>query len=50
MAGGRTQWANFYNACFLTIMLLYGRSLINMFPYPVLAAVLERAQEDVAAG
>jgi len=40
MAGGRTQWANFYNACFLTLMLLFGRSLINMFPYPVLAAVL----------
>lgn len=40
MAGGRTQWANFYNACFLTIMLLFGRDLINLFPYPVLAAVL----------
>lgn len=40
MAGGKTQWANFYNACFLLGMLLFLRDIINLFPYPVLAAVL----------
>ena len=40
LGGGRTQWANFYNSCFLLIMLLCFRNVINMFPYPVLAAVL----------
>ena len=40
LGGGRTQWANFYNSCFLLIMLLFFRNIINMFPYPVLAAVL----------
>jgi MFS superfamily sulfate permease-like transporter len=40
LGGGRTQWANFYNSCFLLVMLLYFRDIINLFPYPVLAAVL----------
>ena len=40
MAGGKTQWASFYNACFLLGMLLFLRDIINLFPYPVLAAVL----------
>jgi carbonic anhydrase len=40
LGGGRTQWANFYNACFLTIFLLLGRGLINSIPYAVLGAVL----------
>ncbi len=40
MAGGRTQWANFYNACFLLTFLLLGRNLINMVPMAVLAAIL----------
>ena len=40
LGGGRTQWANFYNSCFLLIMLLCFGDIINMFPYPVLAAVL----------
>ncbi len=40
MAGGRTQWANFYNACFLLTFLLLGRDLINMVPKAVLAAIL----------
>ena len=40
LGGGRTQWANFYNSCFLLVMLLFFRHIINMFPYPVLAAVL----------
>lgn len=40
LAGGRTQWANFYNACFLLAFLLLGRHLINMVPMAVLAAIL----------
>jgi carbonic anhydrase len=40
MAGGRTQWANFYNACFLLTFLLLGSHLINMVPMAVLAAIL----------
>ena len=40
IGGGRTQWANFYNACFLLIFLLAARPLINMVPYVVLASIL----------
>lgn len=40
MGGGRTQWANFYNACFLLAFLCLGRNLINMVPLAVLAAIL----------
>ena len=40
LAGGRTQWANFYNAGFLLTFLLLGRDLINMVPTAVLAAIL----------
>jgi carbonic anhydrase len=40
LGGGRTQWANFYNACFLLTFLLFGRDLINMVPMTVLAAIL----------
>jgi MFS superfamily sulfate permease-like transporter len=40
MGGGRTQWANFYNACFLLCYLLLARNLINLMPYSVLAAML----------
>ncbi|HUY87272.1 MAG TPA: SulP family inorganic anion transporter [Pirellulales bacterium] len=40
MGGGRTQWANFYNACFLLTFLLLARGLINMVPYVVLASIL----------
>ena len=40
LGGGRTQWANFYNACFLLIFLLFGRELIDMVPTTVLAAIL----------
>src|SRR5205823_1107565 len=35
-----TQWANFYNACFLIIYLLLGRSLINLMPYAALGAIV----------
>lgn len=38
--GGRTQWANFYNALFLTSFLLFGRGLINLVPFGALAAML----------
>ena len=40
LGGGRTQWANFYNACFLLTFLLFGRNLIDMVPTAVLAAIL----------
>jgi len=40
MGGGRTQWANFYNACFLSMLLIFGRGLINMVPKAVLASIL----------
>lgn len=40
LGGGRTQWANFYNACFLMCFLFLGRDLINMVPKCVLASIL----------
>lgn len=40
IGGGRTQWANFYNACFLLMFLLFARSWINMVPMVVLASIL----------
>ncbi|MGB9303609.1 MAG: SulP family inorganic anion transporter [Mycobacterium sp.] len=40
LAGGRTQWANFYNACFLLTFVLLGRHVIDMVPMAVLAAIL----------
>ncbi len=40
LSGARTQWANFYNACFLIIYLLLGRNLINMMPYSTLGAIV----------
>jgi carbonic anhydrase len=40
MGGGRTQWANFYNACFLLVYLLLARPIINLMPYSVLASML----------
>ncbi|WP_024441120.1 SulP family inorganic anion transporter [Mycobacterium sp. UM_WGJ] len=40
LGGGRTQWANFYNACFLLLFVLLFSDLINMVPLTVLAAVL----------
>ncbi len=40
MAGGRTQWANFYNACFLLTFVLLGRYVIDMVPMAVLGAIL----------
>ena len=40
MSGARTQWANFYNACFLIVYLLLGRNLINLMPMTVLGAIV----------
>lgn len=40
MGGGRTQWANFYNAGFLLLMLIFARDLINLVPKVVLASIL----------
>jgi len=40
LSGARTQWANFYNACFLIIYLLLGRNLINLMPMTVLGAIV----------
>ena len=40
LGGGRTQWANFFNACFLLVFLTAGRELINLVPKCVLAAIL----------
>jgi MFS superfamily sulfate permease-like transporter len=40
MGGGRTQWANFYNACFLLLILIFARDLINLVPKAVLASIL----------
>ena len=40
IGGGRTQWANFYNACFLLTFLILGRDLINAVPTVVLASIL----------
>jgi MFS superfamily sulfate permease-like transporter len=40
VGGGRTQWANFYNACFLITYLLLGRSVINLLPMSALGAIV----------
>lgn len=40
VSGGRTLWANFYNAVFLLVFLIFGRSIINLIPYSALAAIL----------
>ena len=38
--GGKTLWANFYNALFLIMFLFVFKSLINLIPYSALAAML----------
>lgn len=38
--GGRTLWANFYNAIFLLIFLFLAKDLINLIPLSALAAIL----------
>lgn len=39
-AGGRTLWANFYNACFLIIFLFFLKEIISLIPLAAIAAVL----------
>lgn len=39
-AGGRTLWANFYNASFLIIFLFFLKDLISHIPLAAIAAVL----------
>lgn len=40
IGGGRTLWANFFNATMLLVFLLLARPLINQVPLAVLAAIL----------
>ncbi|MEW5754905.1 MAG: SulP family inorganic anion transporter [Pseudomonadota bacterium] len=39
-AGGRTLWANFYNAMFLIIFLFLAKDIIAMVPLAAIAAIL----------
>ena len=39
-AGGRTLWANFYNAVFLIIFLLLAKDLISRIPLAAIGAIL----------
>lgn len=39
-AGGRTLWANFYNAIFLLVFLFFLKDLIGMIPLAAIAAIL----------
>ena len=39
-AGGRTLWANFYNAIFLLLFLLLAQSLLRMIPLAAIGAIL----------
>jgi len=38
--GGRTLWANFYNAVFLLLFFFFARGVINRIPLATLAAIL----------
>ena len=40
IGGGRTLWANFYNALILILLMTFGRPLLNHVPYAVLASIL----------
>lgn len=40
IGGGRTLWANFYNAVMLIVFMSFARPLINQVPLAVLAAIL----------
>lgn len=40
VTGGRTLWANFYNAVFLIVYLFLGKALINLIPLTALAAIV----------
>lgn len=52
-AGGRTLWANFYNALFLIVFLFLAKDLISRVPLAAIGAILsDRAQlmAVIAAG
>lgn len=40
VTGGKTLWANFYNAIFLMLYLTLGKQLINLIPLSALAAIV----------
>jgi len=40
IGGGRTQWANFYNASFLIFYLVLGRHVLNLMPLSALGAIV----------
>jgi carbonic anhydrase len=40
VGGGRTQWANFYNAMFLILYIAIGRNVINLMPLSALGAII----------
>lgn len=40
VAGGKTLWANFYNAIFLVLYLVLGKGVISMIPRSALAAIV----------
>jgi MFS superfamily sulfate permease-like transporter len=40
VAGGKTLWANFYNAVFLLMYLFLGKQIINLIPLSALAAIV----------
>lgn len=39
-AGGRTQWANFYNACLLAMYVVFAAALISHLPLAALGAIV----------
>ncbi len=39
-AGGRTLWANFYNAVFLIVFLFFAKDLISLIPLAAIGAIL----------
>ncbi|MGE5191569.1 MAG: SulP family inorganic anion transporter, partial [Deltaproteobacteria bacterium] len=40
VTGGKTLWANFYNAIFLLMYLFLGKQIINLIPLSALAAIV----------
>jgi carbonic anhydrase len=40
VGGGRTQWANFYNASLLILYVVAGRKVINLMPLSALGAIV----------
>lgn len=40
VTGGKTLWANFYNAAFLVMYLFFAKDLINLIPLAALSAIV----------